>query len=932
MGGALFAALLGWVAGAALQLQQAALWPAWAYGLALAVALTVAGVAAWVARGPAPLRRPWACAGLAAATLVAGFAQTGWRAVAYERQAWPTTLEDVDLWVTGVIDGLPQARGGGDADRRFTLRVEQYARIHKDKGRRLGQSPENMALGHGGVEEGDDGVRREPLALPLPEVIQLTWYAQPPGAWRPAAAEPDRPVDAQARGSWPRAGERWSFPVRLRAPHGNVNPHGFDYELWLWGRGVQAVGHVRVTGGLPAPRRIAATLQAPVEQWRERVRDRIEAQVAAQGQSARAAGMLTALVLGDQAAIEPGDWEIVRDTGIAHLVAVSGLHITMFAWLAVGAVGWAWRRSPWLAARLSAPTAAWTVGVVLAAAYAVFSGWGVPAQRTIWMLGMVALLRMAGVQWPRPAVWLAAMALIVAVDPWALAQAGFWLSFVAVGVLFASGPQRSGDVHLAAADALGRPGTGWRQGARWLLLHTRALLREQWLMTVSLLPLTLLLFHQFSIVGIVVNLLAIPLVTFVVLPLAMLGVAWAPLWSLDAWLIDGCLRALAWFAGLPGATWLAAARPPALALLAAAAGVILSLRWPWSWKAAVLPWLLPFALWQWYAPKWGDFRLVALDVGQGQAVVVQTARHVLLYDVGPLYARRGALQVDAGQRVLVPYLQARGLAPDRLVFSHTDADHVGGALAVLARHPATPWLGSVPSRHALQAIPHGQPCVAGERWSWDGVSFRVLHPPRSDDAAMARSPNAQSCVLLVGNGRESVLLPGDIGVAQERALLANWPDDETVQLSGIFMPHHGSRSSSSQALLQATQPRWAVAQAGYRNRYNHPHPEVVARYERLGAEVFQSPHCGAWTWESSDPDRFDCTRIDSARYWRRRPRRGRNQPRRHPGGMTGKNTRPSSSAAGLDIAILSDRSSDHAKVRRNARPRIRSACPLQKLR
>ncbi|KAF1020770.1 MAG: ComE operon protein 3 [Paracidovorax wautersii] len=815
MGGALWAALLGWVAGAALQLQQAALWPAWAYGLVLAAALPAAAWAARAARGVAVVSRPWACALLGAAALAAGLAQTGWRAVAYERQAWPAALEDADLWVTGVVDSLPQARGGIDADRRFTLRVEQYARIQKDKARR---------------GEPGDGVAHEPLALPLPELIQLTWYAQPPGVWRPATAAAAAPEPAQARGPWPRAGERWSLPVRLRAPHGNVNPHGFDYELWLWGRGVQAVGHVRIASGLPAPRRLAATWQAPVEQWREQVRDRIEAQVAGQGQSARAAGML-------------------------------------------------------------------------AAAYAVFSGWGVPAQRTIWMLGMVALLRMAGVQWPRPAVWLAAMALIVAVDPWALAQAGFWLSFVAVGVLFASGPQRSGDVHLAAADALGRPGAGWRQSARWLLLHTRAMLREQWLMTVSLLPLTLLLFQQFSVIGVVVNLLAIPLVTFVVLPLAMLGVAWAPLWSLDAWLVDGCLRGLAWFAGLPGATWLAAARPPALALLAAVAAVVLSLRWPWRWKLVVLPWLLPFALWQWPAPSWGEFRIVALDVGQGQAVVVQTARHVLLYDVGPLYARRGALQVDAGQRVLVPYLQARGLAPDRLVFSHTDADHVGGALAVLARHPATPWLGSVPSGHALQAIPHGQPCVAGERWAWDGVSFRVLHPPRSDDAAMARSPNAQSCVLLVGNGRESVLLPGDIGVLQERALLAHWPHDEPVQLSGIFMPHHGSRSSSSQALLQATQPRWAVAQAGHRNRYNHPHQDVVARYERVGAEVFQSPRCGAWTWASHAPGRFDCARIDSARYWQRKPRRRRDRPGRRQGGVTGKNTQPPSPAAGLDIAI-----------------------------
>ncbi|MFT4190659.1 MAG: DNA internalization-related competence protein ComEC/Rec2 [Comamonas sp.] len=849
MGGAGFAALAGWVLGVALQLGQARLWPLGAYGGALAAASLFLVACAYRHRMTVMGMRG-AVRGLSALLLVAmaaaGFAQTGARAVLMQRDVLPPSLEGVDLWVTGVVDGLPQDVAG---DLRLTLRVEQ------------------MAV--------RDGEGLQALAVPpgqgQPQRLQLTWYRQPFASSRGAAAEAhDEDAVAVSPEEAMRAvqpGERWQLPVRLRAPHGSANPHAFDYELWLWGQGIQAVGYVR-DSARPAPRRLGQTGQVPMEQWRAAVRQSIAAQLEGQAQAARMAGLLSALVLGDQRGIAGADWAVFRDTGIAHLVAISGLHITLFCVLAVKSVGWGWRRSARLLAWMPAPAAALAVGVALSALYAAFSGWGVPAQRTVWMLAMAAALRLAGMRWPRPMVWLAVMAVVVAVDPWALMQAGFWLSFVAVGVLFASGePRERGE---GCGGSQGQPGVGPRgRMATRLRAGLWAMLREQWRVAVSLMPLTLLLFQQMSVVGLAVNVLAIPVVTFLVLPLALLGVALPVLWSADAWLLAWVMDALEWCAALPGAAWTLPARPAVLAFGAVAAGILWVLRLPWRWRLLGVAWVLPFLLWRWPVPAAGEFELVALDVGQGQAVLVRTRDHALLYDAGPLYARRGERQVDAGERVVVPYLRARGVVLDRLLLSHADSDHTGGAAAVLADQPDADWLGSIPAGHALHSLRPGQGCQAGLQWQWDGVDFRVLWPHRADEPAMRADPNGQSCVLWVANGRESVLLPGDIGVRQERELLARWP--QLGPVSGWLMPHHGSRTSSAASTLAALQPRWAVAQAGYRNRFGHPHPQVVARHERLGVQVFDSPRCGAWSWASARPLLFGCYRVDAARYWTHQP-------------------------------------------------------------
>ena len=799
---AFFAFMAGSVLGAALQLQQAALWGAAVYAAMLAAAAACLPLL----HGRRPSSRVLLPALLIAGAM-AGAGLAGWRACAYAGEALDPSLEGRDLQVQGVVSQMPQH---GDGAVRFLFDVES-ARWAGDADSSLPRTPSRIALG---------------------------WYADNTGFWGRAPEQASRAEPAAAPGAV-HAGERWRMTVRLKAPHGNLNPHGFDQELRLWEQGVQASGYVRTGTRDAPPQRQAQTWRHPVERTREAVRDAVFARVPER----RPAGVIAALVTGDQNAIERADWDVFRATGVAHLMSISGLHITMFAWLAAWAVGAAWRRSSRLMLWLPAPHAALVGGVLLAALYALFSGWGLPSQRTIWMLATVALLRLTGRQWPWPFVWLAACAVVVAVDPWALMQAGFWLSFVAVGVLFASGSADAGGGGAAARLA--------------------RMAREQWAVTLALTPLSLLLFQQVSSVGLVANAIAIPWVTLVLTPLAMLGVLLPPLWDLAARAVQLLAFVLQWLAELPLATLSAPAPALWASVAGVAGGVLLAMRLPWALRLQGLPLLLPALLWQAPRPPAGEFELLAADIGQGNAVLVRTATHSLLSDAGPRYS----LESDAGHRVLVPLLRALGERLDTVVLSHRDSDHTGGAPAVLAMQAEAELRSSVEAGHPLQQLRPVQRCLTGQQWTWDGVRFEILHPQEADYAGFTK-PNAVSCVLRVGNGHAAVLLAGDIERVQEAALAARTP---ALQADLLLVPHHGSKTSSTPALLDAVQPRIALVQAGYRNRFGHPAGEVVARYAERGIEVVDSAHCGAARWSSAHPGNVRCERQEGRRYWHHQP-------------------------------------------------------------
>jgi len=815
-GGWMTPALLGAVLGPALQLQQPALWAAGVYASLAALGLAVLAVAysisprKWAVYSLSLRERAGvrASAALLATALVA-FGLTGLRASHFIAHGLDPALEGRDLAVTGVVAAMPQRSETG---LRFRLEVESAT-----------------AAG---------------AAVRLVPQVYLGWYG---GAMAGASGG----VDLQRQPADLHAGERWELSVRLKAPHGNINPHGFDYELWLWEQGLQATGYVRAGLRDPEPRRIADTWRHPVERARQAVRDAVFEQVA----DRQTAGLLAALIVGDQNAIERGDWDIFRATGVAHLMSISGLHITMFAWLAALVVGALWRRSERLCLAWPAQHAALVGGIVLAAGYSLFSGWGVPAQRTIWMLATVGLLRLSGRRWPWPSVWLLACAVVVTIDPWALLQAGFWLSFVAVGVLFATDP---GPPPTPASPAPSATAISARASRLAAMLGSG--LREQWMVTLALTPLTLLLFGQASVVGLAANALAIPWVTLVITPLALAGVALSPLWTLAGGAVQLLQVYLQWLAALPFATVSVAAAPMWAGAAGVLGGLLLALRLPWHARALGLPLLLPVLLWQAVRPPPGQFELLAADVGQGNAVIVRTAAHTLVYDSGPRYSPES----DAGHRVLVPLLRALDDRVDILVLSHSDTDHTGGAAAVLAMQPQAELLSSLEANHELQALRASRRCAAGQRWQWDGVDFEMLHPAGSD-YDVVQKPNAMTCVLRISNGRRTALLAGDIEQAQEARLAADVARDEPVQsgaadpqgASGsgsllradiLLVPHHGSKTSSSEGFLEAVQPSVALVQAGYRNRFGHPAAPVLERYRRRGIAVIDSPHCGAALW------------------------------------------------------------------------------------
>ncbi len=791
---------LGWIAGVALQLSQAELWPSAHY--ALLIGLGVLGLLA---------ARRWRPAFAAAAigVVLLGFAVTGWQAAQRMAAVLPTSLEGRDIVATGVVASLPQAGPGGV---RFRFDVEE---AH---------------------------VAGQPVEVPAR--LALGWYA----GFREDPARAARRMEL-------RAGQRWRFTVRLRQPHGNLNPHGFDYELFLLEQGVRATGTVREAALLhPAA-------GYPVERLRQRVRDAIEAHVA----DRRAAGVLAALAVGDQGAIEQDNWDLFRNTGVSHLVAISGLHVTMFAWLAGVGVAALWRRSARAMLWLGVPHAARWGGFIAAWLYALLAGWGVPSQRTVWMLATVTVLRTLGVRWPWLLVLLLAAVVVTAFDPWALLQPGFWLSFMAVGLLMASAP---GSPH--ASEQQRAPLAGWRGWPARMVARLRQDVRTQVVATVGLTPLTLIFFQQVSVVGFVANLLAIPLVTLVITPLALLGIVAAPLWSLGAVFVRLLEGYLTWLAALPGAVWIVPAAPLWAQIAGLVAAVLLVAPLPWRARLLALPLALPLVLPPLDLPGEGRFELLALDVGQGTSVLLRTRAHLLIYDTGPQYSAES----DAGQRVLLPLLRARGETRiDRLVLSHRDLDHVGGARALLTALPVDDLMSSLEPEHPLLALaPQRTRCEAGQAWSWDGVRFDVLHPLPEDYAA-ARKSNAMSCVVRVSDADgASVLLSGDIERAQEAALVARHGD--ALQSDVLIAPHHGSRTSSTAAFLDAVAPHTAVFQAAYRSRFGHPAPDVLQRYRERGIAIVASASCGAW-WQRADASHGTCRRDAARRYWHHRSDRER---------------------------------------------------------
>ena len=673
----------------------------------------------------------------------------------------------------------------------------------------------------------------------LPPRLSLAWYGAD------AAVAP---------------GERWSFTARLRRPHGTFNPGGFDLEAWLFERNLRAGGYVRER---PPPQRLEAMVwsaDSAIDRARAELRSRLQARVGAQPLG----GVLIALVLGDQRAIGEADWVLFNRTGISHLVSISGLHITMISGLMALGVGSLWRRSPRTLALAPAQTAAALAAVLAALAYCLLAGWGVPARRTFFML-----LTVAAAAWlrlgTRPLATLASAAGVVCLlDPWAVISPGFWLSFGAVAAIM-----------FTVAGRAGAQEPAWRA-------RLREAGRVQVAVTLALLPLTAALFQQISLVSIAANAVAIPLVSLVVTPLALAAGVFVALPDPLAWLAAPCLSLAhellavlhALLTALAAPSWASLPLPaaPGWALALALAGVAWLLAppgWPLRWAGGV--WLLPMLLWPAARPADDELWVTALDVGQGAAVLVESRTHALLYDTGPRFSSTA----DAGARIVLPYLRWRGIdALDLLVVSHLDSDHSGGARSILRGTRVAAVLSSIdPSHSALGGAERAQRCEAGQRIDVGPLRVDVLRPLAADYLQPRLETNAASCVLRVGFGQRRLLLTGDLPARGEEELAAR---EASLKVDWLSMPHHGSRSSSSDALLDATSAAWASAQAGYRNRFGHPDPEVLARYMARGVHIVRSDESGMaqWRFRGDGTVELHRWRASAHRYWHNRPGHG----------------------------------------------------------
>ncbi|CAG9184315.1 DNA internalization-related competence protein ComEC/Rec2 [Cupriavidus pinatubonensis] len=734
-----------------------------------------------------------------------GFCWAAWRAHSRMGDWLPTQLEARDIEVTGVVSGLPAELSPGA---RFAFTVE--------------------AAPHGEH---------------VPARVQLSWRE----------AKPEL-----------RPGQRYTFTVRLRRPRGLANPHGFDYAYWLLAQGYGATGYVRTVRNGPqeaAHERIAWRIEAQ----RATLRDHIRAALPA---DARFAPVLVALVVGDQRGIDGDDWLLFNRTGIGHLVSISGLHITMIAGFAAGLVQWAWRHSFGLGRRLRRPLPLWCparqaalVAAVLAGlGYGLIAGLQIPALRTVAMLSIAALAAWSARTPPASMVlaWAGFVALLL--DPWAVTQPGFWLSFGAVGVIF------------LAASRPDVPVRGWWPRIRGTLLSAA---RTQWAVTVGLVPLTLLLFRQFPVISPIANAVAIPVVSMFVTPLALLGAVVpmtlaAPLLVLAHGALAWLVLVLQWLASSDWTVWETAQAGVLETVLALAGTLILLAPAVFGLRIRLhgVLLILPMVVARGDDVAHGEFRAAMLDVGQGTAVLVQTRAHALLYDAGPAYGSGGS----AGAQVIVPYLRAFGIRKlDHLMVSHEDADHAGGARHVIDAVSVDIRSTAAPNGHALLGKADWVACVAGEHWEWDGVHFTVLHPDAGQSRDAAIGSNARSCVLRVDNGRHSVLLTGDIGKAEERELVERIPA-ERLRADVLVVPHHGSGTSSSSEWLAAVSPGAAVFQLGYRNRYQHPRADVWQRYGDAGILRYRTDETGAVTMVTQGGAySMDAFRQTERRYWREAP-------------------------------------------------------------
>jgi competence protein ComEC len=651
-----------------------------------------------------------------------------------------------------------------------------------------------------------------------PKMIKMSWYGAPP------ALNP---------------GEEWQLQVKLRRIHGLANPGGFDYEAYALENNLAGTGDVIHSAANqrlhPHPYR------ADLNRLRQYFQQQIESALAQSPYS----GMILALVIGEKNNIQPEQWQVLQRTGTNHLFVIAGLHIGLLTGLVYSIVNFLWRRTKLVLWR-PAQDAAAIAAIVIAIGYAALAGFSIPTQRALIMI-MVFMLAFV---WRRNlslGIGLSlAFIIVLIINPLATLSVAFWLSFAAVSFIFFGFSAR---FHPG--------GLWWKYG------------RMQWVISVGVIPFTLLMFQNASFISPIANALVIPVVGFIVVPLSLLAsvlslfssFAASLLFHLATAVLNVVWHILTFFASFPLLSWQHAV-PAIWTFFAAVLGFLLLLAprgLPLRWLGVI--YCLPLILCHVPTPLSGTAKFTLLDVGQGLASVVQTEHHVLIFDTG---AKFGA-NFDMGASVVIPFLRASGINKiDMLVVSHGDNDHIGGAQSILAVYPSQQILTSVPDR-----FPNNQAslCLAGEHWQWDGVSFEFLYPTTSQLGL----DNNSSCVLHISAGNKSVLLTGDIEASAETYLLAT--QKAALSATVLIAPHHGSKTSSTWNFIQAVKPNYVLYPVGYLNRYHFPNTIITQRYHDAKVSQWRSDTTGAitFTLDGKTPVKMEAYRFSNPRFWRQDP-------------------------------------------------------------
>lgn len=604
-------------------------------------------------------------------------------------------------------------------------------------------------------------------------------------------------------------GDVWHLHVKLKRPHGFMNSGGFDYEAYLFAKGISATGYVVSKGG---NKLIAISYAQSFNRLRQLLQQKIQQLFANQA----LIGFMLALVVGDRTSVAPGQWQILRHTGTNHLIAIAGLHVGLVAGFTFFLINFLWRRIRWLTLRFSSQQAAAIFGLVAALFYSLLSGFSLQTERAFVML----LFLLSALLFKRRVMpwysWSLALLTVLLLNPLNVINISFWMSFVTVAAIIYCTVGRVGQNKI------------WRKYGKIQLV-----------IMVAVIPLSLLVFNEASLISIVANIIAVPWFGFIIMPLCFLGAMalcinqhfgfiflWLAFKNLQGlWVILQFLAALPHIIvhfSIPN-IWLFGF------MLIAVILVLAPCKFPAKYLAIVF--LLPLLTYKFPAPKNNHVWFTLLDVGQGLASVVRTRNHVLIYDTGPKFSEG----FDAGSAVILPYLRYYGINNvDLLMVSHGDNDHIGGAQSILQNIKVNRILTSVP-----QKIGHSANyCYCGQHWNWDGVKFKVLSPPKGEKY----SGNNSSCVLRIETGKQSILLTGDIQKSVEDRLLKSGDD---LSATILVAPHHGSRTSSSPGFVQVVYPKIVLYPTGYRNRFHFPSLVVRRRYQKTGAKEYNTAYTGA---------------------------------------------------------------------------------------